>query len=101
VPDEVWLSPNYPNPFSANGAFGNPETTFEYHLPHAAQVVVTIFNLQGQKVATLAQGARTAGLHQVRWNGRDGAGQPVASGVYFYQLQADDFVAVKKGLLLR
>lgn len=101
VPDEVWLSPNYPNPFSANGAFGNPETAFEYHLPHAAQVVVTIFNLQGQKVATLTQGARTAGLHKVRWNGRDGAGQPVASGVYLYQLRADNFVAVKKALLLR
>lgn len=100
LPDKVWLSPNYPNPFSANGAFGNPETAFEYHLPHAAQVVVTIFNLQGQKVATLAQGARTAGIHKVRWNGMDGASRSVASGVYFYQLQADDFVAVKKALLL-
>lgn len=101
LPDKIWLSPNYPNPFSANGAFGNPETAFEYHLPRTAKVVVTIFNLQGQKVATLEQGARTAGLHKVRWNGMDGAGQPVASGVYLYQLQADDFVAVKKALLLR
>ncbi|MBV6506417.1 MAG: hypothetical protein ILNGONEN_01994 [Syntrophorhabdaceae bacterium] len=99
IPDEVWLSPNYPNPFGRSPF--NPETAFEYHLPHAAQVFVAIFNLQGQQVATLAQGARTAGIHKVRWNGRDGAGQPVASGVYLYQLQADNFVAVKKALLLR
>jgi hypothetical protein len=99
IPDKAWLSPNYPNPFGRSPF--NPETTFEYHLPHAAQVVVTIFNLQGQKVATLEQDVRTAGIHKVRWNGRDGAGQPVANGVYLYQLRADDFVAVKKALLLR
>ena len=96
------LEQNYPNPF-------NPETVIEYQLRYAADVAISIFNLQGQKVATLVRSHQTAGAHKIIWNGTDESGRRVASGVYLYQLKAGDpstssgqsFVAVKKMLLLR
>jgi hypothetical protein len=94
IPQALILNQNYPNPF-------NPETVIEYQLPRAAEVEISIINLQGQKVATLLQENRDAGSHKITWNGTDEAGQPVASGVYLYQFKADKFVAAKKMLLLR
>jgi len=81
------LHQNYPNPF-------NPSTTIRYRLPHKSVVQLTVFNTLGQQVAQLVNGEVEAGYHEARF---DGSG--VSSGVYFYRLQAGDFVA-SKGLLL-
>jgi hypothetical protein len=89
---EPWgysLSQNYPNPF-------NPTTTIRYGLPSRSNVMLTVFNTLGQLVATLVNETQDAGYHDARF---DGSG--VASGVYFYRIQAGTFVQAKKFLLLR
>ena len=89
VPDRFSLSQNYPNPF-------NPQTTIRYGLPKAAAVKIEIFNLLGQRVATLVEGQQQAGFHTVQW---DASTQP--SGVYLYRIEAGDFIQSKKMLLVR
>jgi hypothetical protein len=106
LPRTFNLMSNYPNPFlSGAKSFalggGNPGTVIEYHLPRAAEVKVSIFNVQGQKVITLVRGYREAGYHKIIWKGTDEFGHPAAIGVYFYQLQTVDFVAARKMLLIR
>lgn len=88
------LQQNYPNPF-------NPETTIEYQLPRAGQVKVVIYNLAGQQVRTLIDAPHAAGEFQARWDGKDELGNQAASGVYLYQLQAGNFRAKKKMILMR
>jgi hypothetical protein len=89
LPAEIVLRANYPNPF-------NPTTTIEYVLPHATDVSLTVLNILGEEVATLAGGERTAGLHSVQW---EASGNP--AGVYFCRLKAGKSVATMKMLLLR
>jgi hypothetical protein len=89
IPQEFSLLQNYPNPF-------NPSTTIQYDLPIKAYVTLKIYNSLGQEVATLVDGDLNAGIHTTQWNG-SGA----ASGLYFYRLQAGDFVDTKKLLLLK
>jgi flagellar hook assembly protein FlgD len=64
-------------------------------------VEISIFNLQGQKVATLVRKHQTAGSHEIIWNGKDESGRRVASGVYLYRFKAGKFVQVKRMLMLR
>ena len=85
------LLPNYPNPF-------NPETWIPYHLAHAADVALTIYDTKGVPVRRLDLGHQSAGYYTDRakaayWDGRNNSGKSVASGVYFYQLHADDYTA--------
>ncbi|NIR51514.1 T9SS type A sorting domain-containing protein [candidate division KSB1 bacterium] len=87
------LHQNYPNPF-------NPTTTVTYTLPQASHVVLRVFNLLGEVVRTLVEARKPAGTHFVSWDGRDGRGQHVASGVYLYKIEAEGFVRVKKMVLL-
>ena len=102
IPQSYALSQNYPNPFNA-------ETVIEYQLPKASEVEISIFNLQGQKVAALVKCYRQAGIHKIIWNGKDESGRQVASGVYLYQLKIGNhqfnlgsgFLTVRKMLLLR
>ncbi|MEW6753111.1 MAG: FG-GAP-like repeat-containing protein [Candidatus Latescibacterota bacterium] len=98
VPQALALQPNYPNPF-------NSGTTLRFDLPQAAAVELAVYNLAGQKVATLVQGEREAGGYTVTWDGRDTAGRPLGSGVYLCQLrasgQARGQVDTRKLLLLR
>lgn len=63
--------------------------------------MLTIYNLLGQRVATLVKGQQEAGPHTLVWDGRDGQGKKLASGVYFYRLQASAQVQTRKLLLLR
>lgn len=93
-PSEFSLSQNYPNPF-------NPETQIYFHLPVATHVVLKIFNLHGQEILKLLDRAYTIGTYTVSWDGKDGYGKPVPSGVYFYQLKAGKFFQVKKMSLLK
>jgi flagellar hook assembly protein FlgD len=94
VPEIFAAQQNYPNPF-------NSTTTIEYSLPQEAGVYVSIYNIFGHRVRTLVNETGNAGHHVVSWDGRNNAGEPVASGVYFYRLVADDYFAVRKMLLLK
>ncbi len=93
LPDRFALHQNYPNPF-------NPETSIRYDLPAATQVTIQLYNLTGQLVRTLVSGELAAGVHVVRWDGRDDHGQRVAAGVYFYSLKTEAFQQRKKMVLL-
>ena len=89
VPGEFRLDQNYPNPF-------NPETTIAFTLPRAGHVTLAVYNALGQQVAVLAAEARPAGRYEATWNA---VGLP--SGLYFYQMRADDFLAVRKMVLIK
>ena len=88
------LKQNYPNPF-------NPETSIEYFLPRASDVEITVFNLSGQRIATLLNKYQNAGFFELKWDGRNEKGEPVVSGIYVYQFEAGEFAAAKKMMLLR
>ncbi|MDE0688466.1 MAG: cohesin domain-containing protein [Candidatus Poribacteria bacterium] len=97
IPEETRLLPNYPNPF-------NPETWIPYQLSEPVEVTVTIHTVNGVLVRTLVLGHTPAGIYQSRsraayWDGRNEVGEPVASGLYFYTLTADDFTATRKMLI--
>jgi len=94
LPGDFHLAQNYPNPF-------NPVTDIEFSIPVMSQVELTIFNVLGQEVTTLADDVRAAGVYHVVWDGTDERGSPVASGVYFYRLKAGEFVATRKMMLLK
>lgn len=94
LPTEFALKQNRPNPF-------NPSTEISFCLPKPAEVTLAIYNILGESVATLAEGLRTAGTHAETWDGRDKIGRVVASGVYFYRLDAGEFSATRKMLLLK
>ena len=93
-PDEYKLYQNYPNPF-------NPKTHIDYQLPDVSRVTIRIFNIIGQEVRTLVDETKTIGYHSVIWNGLDNFGTPVTSGIYYYRMETNSFVEVKKMLLLR
>ncbi|MFQ5601977.1 MAG: T9SS type A sorting domain-containing protein [bacterium] len=88
-PAQFRLEQNYPNPF-------NPSTTIQFSLPEKSLVSLRIFNISGQEVISLVSEKLTAGQYQIDW---DASGQ--ASGVYYYQLQTEEFLQTKKLLLLK
>lgn len=94
TPQHFSLSQNYPNPF-------NPQTSINYALPQDAQVRLILYNILGEKVKTLVDERQSAGYKMVWWDGRDERGDKVASGVYFYRMEADKFTDVKKMLLVK
>jgi hypothetical protein len=89
IPVEFALDQNYPNPF-------NSSTTIRYSLPNHSRITLTVFNLKGQEVARLAEGKKEAGYQEVQFDGKD-----LESGVYFYRLQAGNFVQMKRFVLLK
>ena len=88
------LHSNYPNPF-------NPETTISFSLSVESHVSIVIFNIRGQKVRTLVNSNHSAGNHSVVWNGKDENGSDVGSGIYFYQMQTNDYVTTRKMVLMK
>jgi len=89
------LAQNYPNPF-------NPQTTLVYDLPAATTVSLRIYDLAGRLVRALTDGAaEPAGHHEVVWDGRDGSGRALASGVYFYNLRAGGSSETRRMVLVR
>lgn len=95
VPDAYALYDNYPNPF-------NPSTMIEFDVAKPGFVEIAIYNLMGQRIRTLTdKHFAQAGRYKVEWNGRDGLGRLVGSGVYFYRLKAGDVVKQKKMLLVK
>lgn len=97
VPVDFNLAQNYPNPF-------NPSTTIHYTIPqdvNFTQVRLEIFNVLGQKVRTLVEQELSAGSYTVVWNGKNDFGKSVPSGFYIYRLQAGEFSAMKKMVLMQ
>ncbi|MBT6625382.1 MAG: T9SS type A sorting domain-containing protein, partial [Gemmatimonadetes bacterium] len=94
LPAEFALSQNHPNPF-------NPETMIHFDLPTPGETELSLFNLMGQRVATLVSGSRDAGSYMLRWDGRDDTGRELASGVYLFRLIAGDQIETRKLTLLR
>ncbi len=94
LPKKFELYNNYPNPF-------NPTTTISYDLPVATHVSVEIYNVLGQVVTCLIDENQSAGHYQVIWDSKDGNGDAVASGMYFYRIKTDQFVNSKKMILLK
>lgn len=94
VPKSYSLAQNYPNPF-------NPSTEISFDLPKASQVELSIFNVLGQEVRSLVNQSMEAGSHKIMWDGRDGSGSQVSSGVYFYRLAAGSYSQTKKMMLLK
>ncbi len=94
LPSAYKLDQNRPNPF-------NPQTVISYSIPHTGQVNVSVFNVLGEKIATLVDQLEGAGEHSIVWNSTDDEGKPVASGIYFYRLKTDDFAQTRKMILLK
>ncbi|MFH1754553.1 MAG: FlgD immunoglobulin-like domain containing protein [Candidatus Latescibacterota bacterium] len=88
------LHQNYPNPF-------NPTTTISFDVQAAGRAVLRIYNVKGELVRTLLDGGVEAGNVRVSWDGKDRQGRPAASGIYFYNLQADGKSASRKMVLIR
>jgi hypothetical protein len=95
-PTAFALAQNVPNPF-------NPSTTIRFSIPNRrdAKVALVIYNTMGQRVRTLVDGTMDSGVHSVVWDGRDGLGRKVGAGVYLLQMEAGDFVEVRKMVLIR
>jgi hypothetical protein len=84
MPISIKLLQNYPNPF-------NPSTMIKYNMPVKGFVTVRIYNTMGQEVENLEQGEITAGVHEIQWTTKN-----LSSGVYFYKMQAGQYLETKK-----
>ena len=98
-PNQSQLLQNYPNPF-------NPETWIPYQLSEDSPVSVSIYDTTGKLIRTLSIGFQSAGFYNSReraayWNGRNTLGEPVASGIYFYQLTTPSFHQTRRLVILK
>lgn len=98
-PEQTLLLQNYPNPF-------NPETWIPYNLSEAAPVILSIYDMTGQRIRTLSLGFQAAGFYQSRsraayWDGRNELGEVVSSGVYFYQLSTPSDHQMKRMVIVK
>jgi len=94
LPHAFNLYNNYPNPF-------NPVTTLRYDLPEDALVNITIYDIMGRIVRTLINSQQNAGFKSIQWNATNDAGSPLSAGLYLYKIQADNFVQIRKMVLLK
>ena len=98
-PDKPMLLQNYPNPF-------NPETWIPYQLSTDSEVVISIYDTKGEVIRRIDVGYQPVGTYTTRgravyWDGEDMFGQPVASGIYFYQIQAGAFATSRKMVIIK
>jgi hypothetical protein len=89
IPESVKLNPNYPNPF-------NPATTISYELKEDSEVLLSIWNIVGQRVVTLVDGMKEAGEHTATWNASE-----MPSGIYIAQLEVGGEVFIRKMTLIK
>ncbi len=94
VPKVFALSQNFPNPF-------NPTTKFTFSIPKTQQVTIKIYDIMGREVKTLVNSNISIGKYTVDWDGTNGRGNTVSSGVYFYRMETASFIDVKKMVLVR
>jgi hypothetical protein len=93
-PDRYELDQNHPNPF-------NSSTTISYVLPVPGKVTLRIYNILGQTVRTVVDAARSAGRHEMSWDGKNDQGNEVGSGVYLYTLRSGDVVLTRRMVLMK
>jgi hypothetical protein len=94
LPEEFTLLQNYPNPF-------NPNTKIKYSIPKSSNVVIKVFDVLGNEVATLVDEYKPAGIYEVEFSVGQESIPVITSGVYFYQLKVGSFIQTKKMLLLK
>ncbi|HVP36399.1 MAG TPA: T9SS type A sorting domain-containing protein [Terriglobales bacterium] len=94
IPTSFALLNNYPNPF-------NPNTTILYALPHETDVKLEVYNILGQRVRVLVNEHQAAGYKTIVWDGRNDKGEAVSTGIYFYRLQAENYINSKKMILMK
>ena len=93
LPARFDLGPNYPNPF-------NPSTVIPYQLLTSTHVRLEVFNVLGQRIATLVDGEQSAGFHTAQWDGTDAAGRAVGAGVYIYRLSGGGLTVSRRMVLV-
>jgi hypothetical protein len=94
APDATYLAQNSPNPF-------NPLTRIAFGLARPASISLRVYDAAGRLICTVAEGSRAAGNYVELWDGREAGGRRVASGVYFYRLDAGSFTQTRKMILIR
>jgi len=94
APQQDQLKGNYPNPF-------NPTTTISFYNATPGNVQIDVFNLKGQKVRSLVNAFYDKGEHYAHWDGTDGSGHEVSSGIYLYQMKKDDYSSTKRMILMK
>ena len=94
TPLEFALHQNYPNPF-------NPETNIQFDVAEKSDVSISIFNIVGQKVATLVDGSMEPGVYNIKWNGLNDKGSALPSGMYFYEMRSTGYHSVMKLVLVK
>lgn len=94
VPKNIVLYQNYPNPF-------NSGTVIRFGLHSPSKVIIKVYNILGQEVKTLLRSELSEGFHQTEWDGKDGRGRSVSSGLYFFRLQAEQQSKTRKMLLIK
>ncbi len=94
IPQSYTLSQNYPNPF-------NPITYIHYSVPNYDFITIDIIDISGQIIKTIVQSSHQPGNYDIMWDGTNYYGISVPSGIYFYKMDADEFVSIKKLVLLK
>jgi len=94
VPTTFGLDQNFPNPF-------NPSTEISFAIPIQSDIELSVYDMLGRQVKSLANGRLDAGYHKVAWDGTDNSGHSVSSGIYFYSLKAGDFSQNRKMIMLK
>jgi hypothetical protein len=94
MPEDYALEQNYPNPF-------NPSTSIAFSVKEASLVQLSIYNLHGQEVRTLANGNYASGKYAITWDGKDNSGQILPSGVYLYKLRVNGFAQTRKMIFMK
>ena len=94
IPTDYALSQNYPNPF-------NPSTKIKFDIPKSSYVKLIVYDVLGREISTLVNEKLNAGRYEVNWPAPTGDGSVYPSGVYFYKLIADEYVSVKKMLMIK
>jgi hypothetical protein len=94
MPLFTWLGPNRPNPFTGG-------TEIKYQLANRGKVKLGVYNVLGQAVRELVSGKQEAGTYAIRWDGKDGTGKTISSGVYFYRLEAGGQSQTRKMVKIR
>ena len=94
IPIQYSLDQNYPNPF-------NPVTKINFSLAEKSFVNITVFDISGNKIKGLSNSNYRPGNRSIQWNATNEQGEPVSAGVYFYRIQAGNFVDTKKMILLK
>jgi len=94
TPESYLLQQNFPNPF-------NPTTTIRYDLPRTSQVLMSIYNISGERVRVLVNRIQTAGHKSIEWDRKDDIGQIVSSGLYLYKLKTEHGIQIRKMILVK